>query len=110
KEAMWNVDPMGDFSFSDSTDPNQPLLFNLDPSMAPLAADISKKFLGTGPIPVKKVEAYVQDHTAYLRKHMGEALKHLESEAEKLKVADTKTDGQKRRGKTFPNEALVTFL
>lgn len=44
KEAMWKVDPMGDFSFSDSTDPNQPLLFNLDPSMAPLVADISAKF------------------------------------------------------------------
>jgi three-Cys-motif partner protein len=110
KEAMWKVDPMGDFSFSDSTDPNQPLLFNLDPSMAPLAADISAKFRGAGQIPVKKVETYVQDHTAYLRKHMGEALKQLESEPGKLKVAETKTDGQKRRGKTFPNEVLVTFL
>jgi three-Cys-motif partner protein len=110
KEAMWKVDPMGDFSFSDSTDPSQPLLFNLDPSMAPLAADISAKFRGVGQIPVKKVETYVQDHTAYLRKHMGEALKQLESEPGKLKVAETKTDGQKRRGKTFPNEVLVTFL
>ena len=71
KEAMWKVDPMGDFSFSDSTDPNQTLLFNLDPSMAPLAADLSAKFRGAGQIPVKRVEAYVQDDTAYLRKHMG---------------------------------------
>jgi hypothetical protein len=37
-------------------------------------------------------------------------LKQLESERVKLKVAETKTDGQKRRGKTFPNEVLVTFL
>jgi three-Cys-motif partner protein len=110
KEAMWKVDPMGEFSFSDSTDPNQQLLFNLDPSMDPLGADIATKFRGAGQIPVKKVEAYVQDHTAYLRKHMGEALKQLESETGKLKVAATKTDGQRRRGKTFPNEVLVTFL
>ena len=110
KEAMWKVDPMGEFSFSDSTDPNQQLLFNLDPSMDPLAADIATKFRGAGQIPVKKVEAYVEDHTAYLRKHMGEALKQLESETGKLEVADTKTDGQRRRGKTFPNEVLVTFL
>lgn len=109
KEAMWKVDPMGDFSFSDATDPNQPMLFNLDPSMAPLAADLANKFRGAGPVPVKKVETYVQDDTAYLRKHMGEALKQLEGETGRLKVSDTKTDGQKRRGKTFPNEVVVTF-
>ena len=28
KEAMWKVDPMGDFGFSDSTNPDQALLFN----------------------------------------------------------------------------------
>ena len=110
KEAMWKVDPLGEFSFSDSTDPNQTLLFKLDPSMAPLAADISAKFRGAGQIPVKKVEAYVQDHTAYLRKHMGEALKQLESESGKLKVSEMKTDGKKRHGRTFPNEVFVTFL
>jgi hypothetical protein len=110
KEAMWKVDPTGDFSFSDATDPNQRMLFNLDPSMAPLAADLANKFRGAGPLPVKNVEAYVQDDTAYLRKHMGEALKQLEREMGKLKVSDTKTDGQKRRGKTFPNEVVVTFL
>jgi len=109
KEAMWKVDPIGDFSFSDATDPNQPMLFNLDPSMAPLAADLANKFRGAGPVPVKKVETYVQDDTAYLRKHMGEALKQLEGEPGKLKVSVTKTDGQKRRGKTFPNEVVVTF-
>lgn len=59
---------------------------------------------------MKKVETYVHHNTAYLRKHMGDALKQLESEPGKLKVAETKTDGQKRRGKTFPNEVLVTFL
>ena len=110
KEAMWKVDPMGEFTFSDSTDPNQQLLFKLDPSMAPLIADLAAKFRSRGQIPVRRVETYVQDHTAYLRKHMGEALKQLESEPGKLRVAETKTDGHKRRGKTFPNEVLVTFL
>ena len=27
KEAMWKVDPLGEFSFSDATDPNQRILF-----------------------------------------------------------------------------------
>jgi three-Cys-motif partner protein len=108
KEAMWKVDPLGEFSFSDSTDPNQPLLFALQPSMDPLAAAMATKFRPAGQVPVKQVEAYVQDGTAYLRKHMGEALLQLETNG-KLKVAENKTDGKKRRAKTFPNEALVTF-
>ena len=110
KEAMWKVDPMGAFTFSDSTNPDQTLLFDLNPSMAPLAADLSAKFKDAGQIPVKRIETYVQDDTAYLRKHMLEALKLLESEEGKLKVAETKTDGKKRHGKTFPNEVQVTFL
>jgi three-Cys-motif partner protein len=108
KEAMWKVDPMGDFSFSDSTNPDQALLFN-DPSIAPLVADLAAKFRPASQIPVQRVELYVQDQTAYLRKHMGEALLQLETDG-KLKVAENKTDGKKRRAKTFPNEALVSFL
>ena len=109
KEAMWKVDPLGEFSFSDSTDPNQTLLFALEPSMDPLAADMAAKFRSAGQVPIKRVETYVQDGTAYLRKHMGEALLQLETDG-KVKVAENKTDGKKRRAKTFPNEALVTFL
>jgi len=98
---------LGDFTFSDSTNPDQHILFT-SPSIAPLAADLATKFHGAGEIPVKRVEAYVQDHTAYLRKHMGEALGQLESDG-KLKVAEMKTDGKKRRSRTYPNEALVSL-
>jgi hypothetical protein len=55
------------------------------------------------------VEAYVHDETGYLRSHMGEALSQLESDG-KLKVAELKTDGKKRRARSYPNEALITFL
>lgn len=108
KEAMWKVDPLGDFTFSDSTDPNQQILFS-SPSAEPLAADLVSKFRGAGEITVKRVEAYVQDDTPYLRKHMGEALGQLESSG-RLKVAEMKTDGKKRRTRSYPNEALVSFL
>jgi hypothetical protein len=108
KEAMWKVDPLGDFTFSDSTDPNQQILFT-SPSPRPLAQALVSKFRGTGEIPVKRIEAYIQDHTPYLRKHMREALEQLESDG-RLKVAEIKTDRKKRRGGTYPNEALVTFL
>ena len=108
KEAMWKVDPLGDFNFSDSTNPNQSVLFN-SPSIEPLAADLTAKFRGAGEIAVKKVETFVNDETAYLRKHMGEALGQLELGG-KLKVAEMKNDGKKRRKGSYPNEALVTFI
>jgi hypothetical protein len=54
------------------------------------------------------VEEYVQDDTAYLRKHMGDALKLLEKSGD-LTVADAKADGKKRRAGAYPNDALVRF-
>jgi three-Cys-motif partner protein len=108
KEAMWKVDPLGAFTFSDSTDPNQQILF-ANPSMAPLVFNLASKFRGAGQIPASRAEAHVQDDTGYLRKHMGEALEQLESGGQ-LKVAELKTDGKRRRARSYPNEALVTFL
>ncbi len=108
KEAMWKVDPLGDFRFSDATNPNQTLLFNA-PTTTPLAEELRAKFRAAGQLPVRQVEAHVIDNTAYLRKHMGEALLQLESSGQ-LRVAETKMDGKKRRVRTFPNEALVSFL
>ena len=108
KEAMWKVDPQGDFTFSDSTDPDQQLMFS-SPSTEPLAEDLVAKFRGKGEILVKRVEAYVIDHTAYLRKHMGQALGTLESQG-RLKASETKANGKKRLAGTFPNEARVKFL
>ena len=107
KEAMWKVDPMGDFRFSDATDPNQTLLFEA-PTTGPLAEELSTKFRNAGQIPVNHVLVHVEDYTAYLRKHMREALIRLEDEG-RLRVAELKRDGKKRRGGTFPEDALVTF-
>ena len=107
KEAMWKVDPLGDFRFSDSTNPNQQVLF-ANPSVEPLVTDLGSKFRGAVQIPAGQVETYVQDKTPYLRKHMKEALTQLESDG-RLKVAELKTDGKKRRSGTYPNAALLSF-
>jgi hypothetical protein len=108
KEAMWKVDPMGDFTFSDATDPNQALLFN-EPSFAQLQEALVGSFRCKGQIIVEQVETFVHDETAYVRKHMGEVLLQLETNG-RLAVAALKTDGTKRRAKSFPNDAQVTFL
>jgi three-Cys-motif partner protein len=106
KQAMWRVDPLGDFTFSDSTDPRQRVLF-AQPPTEDLAEQIASKFRGAIRVPVFRIETFVNDETAYLRKHMGEALKQLETRSA-LAVEPLKTDGKKRRSGTFPNEVIVT--
>ena len=110
KESMWKVDPLGDFSFSDATNPDQQVLFSENPRRAVshressphiLAASLKRKS-GT-------VEQFVQDDTAYLRSTWGNALKLLEKNGDVV-VADKKADGKKRVARrAFPNNALITF-
>jgi hypothetical protein len=40
KVAMWQVDPLGDFRFSDATNPDQAVLFN-EPNIGDLASSAS---------------------------------------------------------------------
>jgi three-Cys-motif partner protein len=108
KEAMWKVDPLGEFTFSDSTNPNQHIMFASAP-IGPLVEDLALNFHGAGPTQVAMVESHVFDKTAYVRSHMIEALRQLES-AGRITVAPLKSDHTKRRASTFPNTALVTFV
>jgi three-Cys-motif partner protein len=108
KEAMWRVDPLGDFRFSDATDPNQEILFS-SPSLAPLVDDIQVHFRKVARIRSGQVLSYVQNQTPFIKKHMDEALVELESTG-RLVVADLKTDGTKRRKNSYPDDALLTFL
>ena len=108
KEAMWKVDPLGDFKFSDSTDPNQQVLFS-EPSLTPLVGELISQFRGHARIPVGRLETFVEDKTPYLGKHMRQALSQIESDG-RLKVAEMKADGKKRRSGTYPKDAIVSFI
>ena len=108
KEAMWRVDPLGDFRFSDATDPNQQILFS-SPSLACLVDDLHAHFRKLARMRSGQVLSYVQDRTPYIKKHMDEALLKLESSG-RLFVADLKTDGTKRRKNSYPDDSLLTFL
>lgn len=108
KEAMWRVDPLGDFTFSDATNPNQRILF-LNAPLDILKSDLIQKFRAAGEIPVERVETHTFNKTGFLRKHMREVLDNLES-AGTVKVAPLQTNGKRRRRNTYPNAALVTFL
>ena len=107
KEAMWKVDPDGDFRFSDATNPGQLVLFDADPTKV-LALQVRDQFREKGTVTGFQVRTFVENRTAYLKKHMTGALKQ-EEESGCLKVDEIKTDGKRRRANTFPDEARLTW-
>ena len=106
KEAFWRVDNQSGFTFSDNTDPNQPVLFEIDPS-SDLALQIKRHFVGSIQLS-ENVVKYVVDETAYIESHCKKALGHLEGKSD-IRVDTNKTDGSKRRKGTFPNGVVIHF-
>lgn len=107
KEAMWKVDPNGDFRFSDATNPDQLVLFDADPTET-VAKQIRHEFSAKGEITGLQVRTFVENRTAYLKKHMTAALRQ-EEKSGRLKVEEFKTDGKKRRANTYPDESRLMW-
>jgi three-Cys-motif partner protein len=106
KEAMWKVDPDGEFKFSDRTDPTCITLFEANPIPA-VKRVLLDRFRGQE-VPCQKVRDYIETHTAYLATHMKAALREMEREGS-LEVQTEKTDGTRRRAGSFPDEAALKF-
>jgi len=107
KEAFWKVDRSSGFRFSDATDPSQLVLFEID-GTSKLADDISAFFAGQE-VCAETVIEHVEDTTAFTAAHARRALTRLE-ENKRISVADTKSDGTKRRRNTYPPNAWVQFV
>lgn len=108
KEAMWRVNPEGEFRFSDATNPDQMVLFEADTTSS-LANLLRIQFVGKGWVAGGDVLKYIENKTAYLKKHMTATLKEEES-AERVQVKPIKTDGTKRRANTYPDSARIAFI
>ena len=106
KEAFWKVDSQSGFSFSDRTDPNQPVLFELDSSVN-LAKELKKHFFGTTQMS-ENVITFVENETAYTESQAKKALIRLENSDEIL-VDQTKSDGKKRIKFKFPDGVTIHF-
>jgi len=106
KEAFWRVDSQSGFRFSDRTDPNQPVLFELDPS-EDLAKALKAHFSGTTQ-KSEDVVSFVENETAYIETHAKKALIHPENENE-ISVEPIKSNGTKRRKSTFPYGVIIHF-
>lgn len=111
KEAMWAVDPDGDFNFSDATNLDQRVLFGEDQTS--LLWPILHKAFSRRKVVTNEIREFVEDKTAFLDKHMKAVLKEHEDSAlpdsERIVVNDLKADGKKRRKGTFPDGVYVTF-
>lgn len=68
KEAFWKIDPRSGFHFSDATNPNQMVLFEIDPT-EPLAEILGAKYAGVT-VDVADVSRFVDDETTYITSHM----------------------------------------
>jgi three-Cys-motif partner protein len=104
KEAFWKVDCSNGYSFSDATDPNQPVLFYDDPTIN-LADGICRKFAGKK-MTVGNIKRYVEIETPYIESQMKKALCYLELKG-RINVEAIKVDGKKRRKCTFPDDVVV---
>lgn len=106
KEAFWKVDTSSGFRFSDATNPDQPVLFEIDET--PKLAQELKSTFAAKRRSVAEIQKYVENETAFVASHMRSALKQLE-EAQQIQVEPVKVDGKKRHGKTFPEGVVVQF-
>jgi three-Cys-motif partner protein len=103
KEAMWRVDPSGEFTFSDASNPNQAILFSGKPDHEALGQLIHDHFRGTT-VSVKDVERFVIEQTAFTSSHKKKALKGLETSVPP-RVKPIDPQARRRRG-TYPDENM----
>ncbi len=69
KQAMWAVDPSGQFQFSDFTNHAQPTLFELEPNYHRLKTQITGRFKASTTT-IEAIEDFVIVDTAFLTTHI----------------------------------------
>lgn len=108
KEAMWKMDPDGEFKFSDATNPNQMFLFGTD-TTSTLLDQMRAKFGGAGVVDCSDVRRFVEVETPYLSKHMNAALKQ-EEVRDGIAVEELQSNGKKRKKNTYPDKVRFRFV
>ena len=102
KEAMWKVDPTGEFTFSDATNPNQFVLFIKEPQLDILQSQIVGYFQGKE-ASIQEIEDFVIEKTAFRETHYKKVLKGIEHGGG-LEVINPTPD--RRRG-TYRNHTMM---
>jgi three-Cys-motif partner protein len=105
KGAFWAIDKETGYQFSDATNPLQPALLRVDPSMD-LGDYLQQKYSGTHC--VGDILKHIENDTPYIEQHLKKALGLLEAHG-KIVVSPIKINYKKRYGKSFPEDVIVTF-
>lgn len=106
KEAFWKVDDQSGYKFSDRTNPQQPILFSLNPAEE-LASLLQAQYDGQTQ-KAGNIIHFVEDKTAFTASHARGALRLLERNS-KITIDPIKGDGSKRRKGTFSAKVTVHF-
>lgn len=106
KEAMWRVDELGDFTFSDATDPNQLVMFEREPNFRHLRRQITDEFRGQE-VSVGAIKEFVLVHTAFRETHYKSKILRLMESEEQLRVVDPPP--KRRKGTFSPDSLRIKF-
>ena len=115
KWAMWKVDESGTFNFSDATyNPNQPMLFELQPNYPLLEKIILDNFKGKI-VSVKELENFILTQTPFRESHYKKSIlvpfeKSDPPKIERICPDCRKNHDCKRRKTFFPEDCIVKFL
>jgi three-Cys-motif partner protein len=106
KQAMWKVDPTGEFHFSDFTDAKkQPSLFEAEPDYAWLQEIITNEFRHTQ-IESKLLGDWVVEKTPFLRTHIKKPVLIPMEKKGALSIVNPKPG---RRPFTYPDGTIIKF-
>lgn len=103
KEAMWKADPLGNFQFRDTTNPNQIVLFEEKPDLSPLKQILLTEFSGKA-IEITEIDDYVAIKTPYLSGHIKQ--KTLQPMYKANEILVTRPPGSKSG---FKDGTIITF-
>ena len=100
-QLAWRT-PSGGYRFSDTTDPNQMVLFQLNPDFEQLRGPIESNFAGRT-VGIEEIEDFVVVSTAFRKAHLRKNVL--------LRLEDTgriEVTGRRRR-RTYPAGSRITF-
>ena len=103
KQAMWRVDPTGQFQFSDFTNPNQPTLFAIEPDYAQLRSLLLARFAGTTTT-IDAIERWIVEDTSFLRSHIRKRVLVSLEEAGTIVI-----ETPRKKARTYPTGTVIRF-
>ena len=108
KEAMWKTDEGSGIQFSDATDINQTLLFQVEPNFSDLKARIVSQFKGKT-VKVEEIERFVVVNLPYRETHYKRQILKLMEEASPPELTIKHHPPGRKKG-TFPLGTTIEFL